>query len=173
MSRRPNGGGGGGSYNNGYSDQGGYGGLGPAEDDYSRRPSAEQRRPSADSRRPPRNGGYGGFGEREEAPAVQRPVSLERSAARRRSGERQGEVMHHSGPGSQKMEEILQTIKQNFDFMTNEQCVPVEVALKLMDASSLGLANQYDMFRETHSNLQRALKVIVNGMSSSRICLLP
>ncbi|KAF1953193.1 hypothetical protein CC80DRAFT_478220 [Byssothecium circinans] len=166
MSRRPNGGG----YTNGYGDrEGGYGGFGAVDDDYARRPSAERRRP-------PRAGGYGAFAERDEAPAVQRPTSIERSPARRRSGERRrgdsfGGGRFGAGSGGQRMEEILQTIQQNFDFMTNEKCVPIEVALKLMDSSSLGLANQYEMFQETHQNLQRALKTIVNehhqGFNSS------
>ena len=146
MSRRPNGG-----YANGYGER---------DDDYGER------------RRPQRSGGYGGFSEREEAPAVQRPPSLERSQARRRSGERRGDGFGGGGGGGrfgtgssgQRMEAILQTIQQNFDFMTNDKCVPIEVALKLMDPSSLGLASQYDMFLDTHQNLQRALKAIVNGM---------
>ncbi|CAI6333248.1 unnamed protein product [Periconia digitata] len=155
MSRRRNGSGGGYSNGNGYYDEGGYGGLGPTED-YPRRPSAERRRP------PPRNGGYGGFSEREEPPM--------RPSGERRGGDNTTRETRF-GPGSQRMEEILQTIQQNFDFMTNDKCVPIEVALKLMDSSSLGLANQYDMFQGTHHDLQRALKTIVNehhqGFNSS------
>ncbi|KAF2637697.1 hypothetical protein P280DRAFT_432580 [Massarina eburnea CBS 473.64] len=156
MSRRPNGG--------GYANGGGYGGFGPVDDDYGRRPSAERRRP-------PRPGGYGGFVEREEAPAVQRPISIERSHARRKSRVEDAAARFGAGSGGQKMEEILQTIQQSFDYMTNEKCVPIEVALKLMDASSLGLASQYEKFKETHQDLQRALKTIVNehhqGFNSS------
>jgi exocyst complex component 4 len=55
--------------------------------------------------------------------------------------------------------------------MTHDQCVPIEVALKLMDSSSLGLASQYGQFRNTHQELQQALKAIVNehhqGFNSS------
>lgn len=61
---------------------------------------------------------------------------------------------------------MLQYIRQNWDFMTQDQCVPIEVALKLMDSSSLGLANQHGQFRTTHKELQQALKAIVNG----RLC---
>jgi tRNA U38,U39,U40 pseudouridine synthase TruA len=61
------------------------------------------------------------------------------------------------------MEEILKFIRQNWDFMTNDKCVPIEVALKLMDSSSLGLANDYNRFQRTHQELQQALKAIVNG----------
>lgn len=61
--------------------------------------------------------------------------------------------------------DILQYIRENFDFMTKENCVPIEIALKLMDSSSLGLADQFDQFQNTHRDLQRALKAIVNGLS--------
>ena len=61
------------------------------------------------------------------------------------------------------MEEILKFIRQTWDFMTNDKCVPIEVALKLMDSSSLGLATDFNRFQRTHQELQQALKAIVNG----------
>jgi len=64
------------------------------------------------------------------------------------------------------MEEILKYIRQNWDFMTTENCVPVEIALKLMDSSSLGLAGRYDDFQQTNQDLQRGLRAIVNGRYS-------
>ena len=55
--------------------------------------------------------------------------------------------------------------------MSSDNCVPVKVALQLMDQSSLGLADQYNQFRDTHQQLQNALKSIVNehhqGFNSS------
>ncbi|KAI5791293.1 Sec8 exocyst complex component-specific domain-containing protein [Pyronema domesticum] len=55
--------------------------------------------------------------------------------------------------------------------MQDENCVPVKVALQLMDTSSLGLAKQYPNFKETHQDLQLALQAIVNdhhqGFNSS------
>ena len=48
--------------------------------------------------------------------------------------------------------------------MTKEDCVPVHVALQLMDNSSLGRGNDYYDFKETNNQLQKALKAIVNGM---------
>ncbi|KAF2714851.1 hypothetical protein K504DRAFT_486654 [Pleomassaria siparia CBS 279.74] len=156
-----------GGYTNGYNGGGGGGG-GYGQDDYPPRPSAERRR----DRRP---GGYGGFspGDRdEEAPQVNPPISFERTSARRRSGERQANAgAGQYGSGSAKMEEILAFIEQNWDFMTKENCVPIEVALKLMDTSSLGLAKDNDRFQRTHQELQQALKAIVNehhqGFNSS------
>jgi exocyst complex component 4 len=136
---------------------GGYGGLNTREDEYARPPS------SGRSQRP---GGYGGLQQPEDdAPQVTRPTSLERSQANRRSGERQNRSRtgESYGPGSQRIEDVLQYIRQNWDFMTQDQCVPIEVALKLMDSSSLGLASQYGQFRNTHKELQQSLKTIVNG----------
>lgn len=142
----------------------GYGGLSARRDDSSRRDDSGSRSHSSteQGRRLAR--------EREEEPAqVSRPTSLERTKAKRRSGERQNGAGRNRltasnyGPGSQRIEEVLQHIQQKWDFMTKDQCIPVEVALKLMDSSSLGLADQYDKFQEAHRELQQALKTIVNG----------
>jgi exocyst complex component 4 len=59
--------------------------------------------------------------------------------------------------------EILRVIERDWDFMKDEECVPVKVALQLMDTSSLGMARQYPGFQETHQDLQYALQAIVNG----------
>lgn len=162
---------------------GGYGAIAPSEDNYAPRPSTD----SARERRP---GGYGGFQPRnpdrnrdrsQEAPPVARPTSIERMPERPRSGGRYGNTADRSrsrpggqqnyGPGSQRIEEVIKYIQNNWDFMTGDQCVPIEVALKLMDSSSLGLADQHDQFRQSHQELQQALKAIVNehhqGFNSS------
>lgn len=162
---------------------GGYGAISAPQDDYGRRPSGESQRerragghggfntredeyarPQSGGR-DRRPGGYGGLQQQEDGPEVTRPTSLERSRANRRSGERQtgSRGANNYGPGSQRIEDVLQYIRQNWDFMTQDQCVPIEVALKLMDSSSLGLASQYGQFRTTHQELQQALKAIVNG----------
>ncbi|EAT83308.2 hypothetical protein SNOG_09116 [Parastagonospora nodorum SN15] len=162
----------------------GYGGMGAPQDDYGRRPSGEsqrERRPGGyggftrredeyarpqSGGRDRRPGGYGGLQQQEEdGPEVTRPTSLERSRANRRSGERQtgSRGANNYGSGSQRIEDVLQYIRQNWDFMTQDQCVPIEVALKLMDSSSLGLASQYGQFKTTHRELQQALKAIVNA----------
>ena len=54
-------------------------------------------------------------------------------------------------------------IETEWDFMTTDNCIPVKVALELMDPSSLGKAHMYDSFRFTHKELQQALQSIVNG----------
>ena len=47
--------------------------------------------------------------------------------------------------------------------MIGDDCIPVKVALDLMDTSSLGRAHMYDSFKYTHQELQQALQSIVNG----------
>lgn len=59
--------------------------------------------------------------------------------------------------------DILYAIDQDWEFMKEEDCVPVKLALELMDSSSLGRAHQYGDFRELHTKLQLALQSIVNG----------
>ncbi|KAF2181842.1 hypothetical protein K469DRAFT_638041 [Zopfia rhizophila CBS 207.26] len=183
MSRVPNSlrsGANGSGYTNGYYNNGGYGQYGANDDDYG-----SQRRPSTERRRDRRPGGYGGFAASdrdEDAPHVTRPTSLERTQAHRRSGDRSAYGTDSSrsrsqtgagrfSEGSRQIEEILAYIRQNWEFMTNDKCIPVQISLKLLDSSSLGMANQYDRFQQTHQELQRALKAIVNehhqGFNSS------
>lgn len=44
-----------------------------------------------------------------------------------------------------------------------DYCVPVHIALQLMDHSSLGRGGDYQDFQRTSKSLQKALKAIVNG----------
>ncbi|KAI9875177.1 MAG: hypothetical protein M1830_008789 [Pleopsidium flavum] len=75
------------------------------------------------------------------------------------------------GQGSRQIEDVLQHIQQDWNFMTRDDCVPVQVALQLMDTSTLGRADRYSDFQQTHQQLQKALKAIVNehhqGFNSS------
>lgn len=64
------------------------------------------------------------------------------------------------------LQDVLNLIQRDWNFMTEESCVPVQVALQLMDSSSLGRAHQLDQFQETHAQLQEALKGVVNGGTS-------
>ena len=47
--------------------------------------------------------------------------------------------------------------------MTRDDCVPVHIALQLMDHSSLGRGSDYPDFQRTSKQLHKALKAIVNG----------
>lgn len=51
--------------------------------------------------------------------------------------------------------------------MTTDDCLPVHVALQLMDHSSLGRGGDYQDFQKTSRQLQKALKAIVNGMPTT------
>ncbi|KAF2404632.1 hypothetical protein EJ06DRAFT_553480 [Trichodelitschia bisporula] len=110
--------------------------------------------------------------------AVTRPTSLERSQAKRRStgaGLAQRSPTRRgaggAGDGSKQMEAVIRDIQHEWGVMTGEECVPVQVALQLLDESSLGLAGRYEGFRARQRELQSALRVIVNehhqGFNSS------
>lgn len=47
--------------------------------------------------------------------------------------------------------------------MTDAECVPVQVALSLMDTSTLGKADREDDFLRMYNDIQKTLKTIVNG----------
>ncbi|KAF2093927.1 hypothetical protein NA57DRAFT_68942 [Rhizodiscina lignyota] len=177
--------------NNPYGSSGSDPSLAPRS---RRSPEPPQPPAARRDRRAGRAGGYGGFSfEAEEdemeqqGEHVRRPSSIERMGAKRRSGgsprafvgrERRG-GMHGRGMGSvdmngaggRQMQDILQYIQRDWDFMSSEQCVPVQIALQLMDSSSLGLAHRLGEFQDTHQQLQSALKAIVNehhqGFNSS------
>ncbi|KAL1392365.1 Sec8 exocyst complex component-specific domain-containing protein [Phyllosticta capitalensis] len=131
-----------------------------------------------DSSRERRPGGYGGFSSSQEEfadPRAARAPSSDRSRVNRRSGEFKSRSRPRpngtAGDASQQIEDVLEYIQKQWSFMTNEQCVPVQVALKLLDSSSLGFANRHGEFEDTHAQLQTALKAIVNehhqGFNSS------
>ncbi|CAG8422193.1 unnamed protein product [Penicillium salamii] len=72
---------------------------------------------------------------------------------------------------AQAIETILQSIQHDWDFMTDAECVPVHVALSLMDTSTLGKADREDDFIRMYNDIQKTLKAIVNehhqGFNSS------
>lgn len=151
---------------------GGYG-----YDEYSSRPEDQApprspRRVRMPDPRPRQDPGHGDIG---------------RSADPRRRGDRQytngnGNDAGSATPPSRirgaargnprtQIEDVLQHIQSDWPFMTQDKCIPVQVALQLMDSSSLGRADQYDQFQETNRELQRSLRAIVNehhqGFNSS------
>jgi len=93
------------------------------------------------------------------------------SRSRDRDVPSQDPRLHGSGPGGKQIEGVLDHIHANWDIITREDCVPVHVALQLMDYSSLGRGNDYQDFQRTNRHLQKALKAIVNehhqGFNSS------
>lgn len=67
--------------------------------------------------------------------------------------------------------QALEHIKQEWPAMCENECVPVHIALQLLDTSSVGRAHEYKKFEETHRYLQESLKAIVHehhqGFNSS------
>jgi len=59
--------------------------------------------------------------------------------------------------------DVLRYIQSEWPFMGGDECIPVQVALQLSDPSTLGLATREPEFQQTHSDLQKALRSIVNG----------
>jgi exocyst complex component 4 len=62
-------------------------------------------------------------------------------------------------------------IQDRWEVTTKTDCVPVQVALQLLDTSSLGRGREHEDFRQTGKALHRGLKAIVNehhqGFNSS------
>lgn len=67
--------------------------------------------------------------------------------------------------------EVLEHIKTEWPAMCENECLPVHVALQLLDTSSVGRAHEYREFEKTHRYLQDSLKAIVHehhqGFNSS------
>ncbi|RKF72525.1 putative exocyst complex component sec8 [Golovinomyces cichoracearum] len=66
---------------------------------------------------------------------------------------------------------VLEQIKKDWPAMCEKECVPVQIAIQLLDASSVGRAHEYRQFEQTHRFLQESLKAIVHenhqGFNSS------
>ena len=85
-------------------------------------------------------------------PSRQQPQSYETSAER-------------------EMQSVLQVIKSDWPAMCESDCVPVQMALQLLDPSSVGRAHEYRSFQKTNRYLQTSLKNMVEqyhqGFNSS------
>ena len=66
---------------------------------------------------------------------------------------------------------VLEHIKEKWPAMCENECVPVQIALQLLDTSSVGRAHEYNEFEQSHRFLQDSLKAIVHehhqGFNSS------
>ncbi|MCJ1394198.1 Exocyst complex component 4 [Xylographa bjoerkii] len=82
-----------------------------------------------------------------------------------------GTHLYGEGPAGKQIEGVVEHIQEKWSIITKSDCVPVHIALQLMDYSSLGRGNDYEDFKQTSRALQRALKAIVNehhqGFNSS------
>ena len=70
-----------------------------------------------------------------------------------------------------EMQSVLQVIKSDWPAMCEQDCIPVQMALQLLDPSSVGRAHEYRSFQKTHKYLQTSLKNMVEtyhqGFNSS------
>lgn len=70
-----------------------------------------------------------------------------------------------------EMAKVLELIKREWPAMCESDCIPVQLALQLLDTSSVGRAHEYRNFQRTHQYLQDSLKKIVHeyhqGFNSS------
>jgi len=67
-----------------------------------------------------------------------------------------------TGKPTRSMEDALRHIQTNWKSMEGDECIPVKVALQLMDPSSLGLADKEADFTNAHLDLQTSLQGVVN-----------
>lgn len=67
--------------------------------------------------------------------------------------------------------QVLEHIKSDWPSMCDNESIPVQLALQLLDSSSVGRAHEYRTFQSTHTYLQDSLKNIVHehhqGFNSS------
>ncbi|KAJ5134369.1 hypothetical protein N7448_000608 [Penicillium atrosanguineum] len=160
---------------------GGYGGFYPEQSQQpslSPAPSPERRRDRSERER--------------QQPSSSRSRSRNEIADRRHQGQREdrsrdglrppdsrGRDMNQPDAGvpeastreMQSVEAVLQSIQRDWDFMTDSECIPVHVALSLMDTSTLGKADREPDFLHMYNDIQKTLKAIVNehhqGFNSS------
>jgi exocyst complex component 4 len=57
--------------------------------------------------------------------------------------------------------------------VASDDCVPVQVALQLMDTSTLGKADREPDFINMNQHIQKTLKSVVNGRSSHQVVVGP
>ncbi|KAL7795351.1 exocyst complex component [Trichoderma ceciliae] len=120
----------------------GYGSFGKAADDYD-----------------PYGDNYRGERYNVQAPPSQ---SLRNMPSRPRVQETSAE---------RQIAQVLDHIRSEWPSLCREDCVPVQLALQLLDNSSVGRAHDYRKFQTTHTYLQDSLKNIVHehhqGFNSS------
>lgn len=66
-------------------------------------------------------------------------------------------------PSSMPLDDIISAVSIEWKELVSEDSNTLEVALSLMDNSSIGKAKYYSRFEGLKSELQEMLKLIVNG----------
>ncbi|KAI9040641.1 exocyst subunit SEC8 [Aspergillus affinis] len=90
------------------------------------------------------------------------------------SGERErgrDRDLSNSVAGAHATDGVLQSIHSEWAFVASDDCVPAQVALQLMDTSTLGKSDREPDFLNMHDQIQQTLKSVVNehhqGFNSS------
>lgn len=141
----------------------GYGNFGRAEEDYdpyggdARGNSRGDRYGSPSQGPPPPRGDRGDRGGSNGPPPVVRNMPS-RSRMTQSTADRQ-------------ITQVLEHIRVEWPSLCNDDCIPVQLALQLLDSSSVGRAHDYRKFQDTHTYLQDSLKNTVHehhqGFNSS------
>jgi exocyst complex component 4 len=123
-----------------------------------------------------RNGAYGRQDEGYESPssAPQQLSSRRPALESGRFGSTASSSRRQRGDetnAERQITQVLEHIKSEWPAMVQNDCIPVSLALQLLDNSSVGRAHEYDNFKKTHLYLQDSLKGIVHehhqGFNSS------
>ncbi|KAI0471112.1 Sec8 exocyst complex component-specific domain-containing protein [Xylariaceae sp. FL0804] len=80
-------------------------------------------------------------------------------------------VQRSESQAERQIGQVLEHIQADWPAMVENDCIPVSLALQLLDNSSVGRAHEYRNFKKTHQYLQDSLKGIVHehhqGFNSS------
>lgn len=164
------------AYRNG-GKYGGYGNLSRQDDEYdpygegygTERIAPPPPRRQANPQQPPSNSSSStSLAQTSSRPP---PASLSsRNAPPPRSAQRMERTAQETNT-KHEMGKVLDLIKQDWPAMCESDCIPVQLALQLLDPSSVGRASEYRDFKRTHQYLQDSLKKIVHeyhqGFNSS------
>lgn len=140
----------------------GYGNFGRSEEEYDsyngdpRNNGRSERYGSPSQGPPPPRGDRGGSNSGGPPPVVRSMPSRPRMT---------------QSTADRQITQVLEHIRVEWPSLCTEDCVPVQLALQLLDASSVGRAHDYRKFQDTHTYLQDALKNTVHehhqGFNSS------
>ncbi|KAL9021031.1 MAG: hypothetical protein Q9185_001699 [Variospora sp. 1 TL-2023] len=130
---------------------GGYGGFEAADSDDAPSTSIDERSTGTDV----------GYGTARQAFSTRNQAGWQHAGRHApRDGPRDLSTTYGHGQGGRQIEDVLRHINDKWDFMASEDCIPVHVALQLMDHSSLGRGRDYQDFQRASRHLQKALSSI-------------
>ncbi|KAI0407469.1 Sec8 exocyst complex component-specific domain-containing protein [Xylaria palmicola] len=120
-----------------------------------------------------RNGTYGRLDDDFDSPPQPPQLSSRRSPFEpgRLPSSSSGRSRANETNAERQITQVLEHIRSEWPSMTKNDCIPVSLALQLLDNSSVGRAHEYGNFKKTHQYLQDSLKGIVHehhqGFNSS------